>query len=69
MKNLHLSVTREKNKNAFLGPSSPEIPVDLTIGLKSDPLGKKAGVNRKALCLLGVFVIFLRRYIFTGTIW
>lgn len=37
--NLRLSVKRVKNKNAFFAPSSPKIPVDLTVGLKSDPLG------------------------------
>lgn len=37
--NLWLSGTRVKTGKAFLGPSSPEIPVDLSIGLKSDLLG------------------------------
>lgn len=36
---LWLSVTRVKNQEAFLGPSHPEIPVDVAIGLKSDSLG------------------------------
>lgn len=37
--NLRLSVKRMKNKNAFFGPSSLEMPVDLTVGLKSAALG------------------------------
>lgn len=31
----NLSVTRVKNHKAFLGPSSPEMPVGLTLGLKN----------------------------------
>lgn len=37
--NLWLSVTRVKNAKALLGPSPPEISVDLAVGVKSDPLG------------------------------
>lgn len=46
----NLPVTRVKNHKAFLCPSSPEIPVGLTMGLKKKPGAESPLSAKDSLC-------------------